>query len=284
MNWPIILQDPIMHKYTQTRFTLPLWLLLSAFLSACSTIETDPTAGWTAKDFYDEARSSLDAGEFQTAISNLETLEARFPFDPYAKQAQLDVAYAYYKFEEPESALSAIERFMRLHPRDPHIDYAYYLKGLVNFNRGVGFLDDWFPRDVARHDATIMQQSYNDFSSLVRLYPDSHYAGDAHQRMVFLRNKMAQKEIEIAEFYIERETWLSAINRAKNVIERYQDSIWSHRALEIMAEGYKQLGLKDLAADAQRVLSMNKRGTDIDTPIPAEELGAPPAVASNRAG
>lgn len=268
-----------MYKDTLTRFLFPLSLVLSVLLTACSTLDVDPTAEWTAKDFYDEARSSLDAGEFQTAISNLETLEARFPFDPYAKQAQLDVAYAYYKFEEPESAISAVDRFMRLHPRDPHVDYAYYLKGLVNFNRGIGFLDSWFPRDHSRHDASVMQQSYNDFSSLVRLYPDSNYAGDAHQRMVFLRNKMAQKEIDIAEFYIERESWLSAINRAKAVIERYQDSIWSHRALEIMVESYKNLGLDDLAADAKRVLSMNTPAPGQQPYLAKEELGEPPTIA-----
>ncbi len=270
-----------MYKYTKARFAFPLYLLLAAFLSACSTMETDPTAEWTAKDFYDEARSSLDASEFQTAIKNLETLEARFPFNPYAKQAQLDVAYAYYKFEEPESAISAVDRFMRLHPRDPHIDYAYYLKGLVNFNRGGGFMDDWYPRDHARHDASVMRLAYGDFSTLVRLYPDSHYAGDAHQRMVFLRNKMAQKEIEIAEFYIERDTWLSAVNRAKAVIENYQDSSWSHRALEIMIEGYKNLGLDELAADAERVLSLN--GSNYEKQIPASDdgLAEPPAFASH---
>ncbi|MDH3342712.1 MAG: outer membrane protein assembly factor BamD [Gammaproteobacteria bacterium] len=274
-----------MHKYSHSHLTRTLYLFIAVILailsSACSTLETDPTAEWTAKDFYDEARSSLDAGEFQTAIKNLETLEARFPFDPYAKQAQLDVAYAYYKFEEPESAISAVERFMRLHPRDSHIDYAYYLKGLVNFNRGIGFLDNWFPRDHARHDASVMQQAYNDFSTLVRLYPDSHYAGDAHQRMIFLLNKMAQKEIGIAEFYIERESWLSAVNRAKIVIERYQDSIWSHRALEIMVEGYKKLGLDDLAADAQRVLSLNDSGYEKPAPLADKELGEPPAIARN---
>ncbi|MDH5389412.1 MAG: outer membrane protein assembly factor BamD [Gammaproteobacteria bacterium] len=270
-----------MYKHRLNYFARPLLLLISIALSACSTIEVDPTAEWTAKEFYDDARSSLESGEFQSAIKSLETLEARFPFDPYAKQAQLDVAYAYYKFEEPESAISAVDRFMRLHPRDPHIDYAYYLKGLVSFNRGTGFLDDWFPRDHARHDASVMQQAYNDFSTLVRLYPDSHYAGDSHQRMIFLRNKMAQKEIEIAEFYIKRETWLSAINRAKNVIERYQDSSWSHRALEIMVEGYKQLGLHDLAADAGRVLSLNEPDNNIQNPLPDEKLGKPPAIARN---
>ena len=271
-----------MYKYTKARFAFPLYLLLAAFLSACSTMETDPTAEWTAKNFYDEARSSLDASEFQTAIKNLETLEARFPFNPYAKQAQLDVAYAYYKFEEPESAINAVNRFMRLHPRDGHIDYAYYLKGLINFNRGSSFMDDWYPRDHARHDVSILDLAYSDFSTLVRLYPDSHYAGDAHQRMIFLRNEMAQKEINIAEFYIERESWLSAINRAKSVIEHYQDSIWSRRALEIMVESYNNLGLNDLANDAQRVLSLNKQDLHRKAPSHDKELGEPPSIASSQ--
>lgn len=270
-----------MYKQILNRFARTLLLLIAGSISACSTMDVDPTAEWTAKDFYDDAKDSLNMGEFQTAIKDLETLEARFPFDPYAKQAQLDVAYAYYKFEEPESAIGAVNRFMRLHPRDPHIDYAYYLKGLVNFTRGAGFLDDWFPRDHARHDASVMQQAYNDFSILVRRYPDSQYAGDAHQRMVFLRNKLAQKEIDIAEFYIKRESWLSAVNRAKNVIERYQNSIWSHRALEIMVEGYKKLGINDLAIDAQRVLSLNNIEDEPPLASPDEELAEPPAIAQN---
>lgn len=244
------------------KFLLPGLALISTLLiQACSGLDADITAEWTAKDFYDEARQSLDAGEFQTAIKNLETLEARFPFDPYAKQAQLDIAYAYYKFDEPESADNAINRFMRLHPRDPHIDYAYYIKGLINFNRGRGFLDSWIQRDPAHHDADVMLNAFNDFSTLVRRFPNSDYAGDAHQRMIYLRNKLAQKEINVAEYYIERGTWLSAINRAQTVIETYQDSIWSVRALEIMITAYTHLGLDDLAADAQRVLSLNTPAT-----------------------
>jgi outer membrane protein assembly factor BamD len=240
-------------------------------------MDVDPTAEWTAKDFYKEARNSIDAGEFQSAIKNLETLEARFPFDPYAKQAQLDIAYAYYKFEEPESAISAINRFMRLHPRDPNLDYAYYLKGLTNFNRGSSFLDGWIERDPAHHDAEVLYSAYNDFATLVRRFPNSHYAGDAYQRMIYLRNKMAQKEIEIAEFYLERGTWLSAANRAKVVIESYQDSMWSYRALEIMVVAYNNLGLEDLAADAQRVLDLNVPVLK-KTPVQDDDIGLPPTV------
>jgi len=235
------------------------FLLISLILliQACDNVKDDLTEDWTAKEFYEEATEAMDAGEFQTAIKNLETLEARFPFDQYAKQAQLDIAYAYYKFEEPDSTISAINRFMRLHPRDPNLDYAYYLKGLTNFTRGSGFLDSWIARDPARHDAEVLHSAYNDFATLIRRFPNSQYAGDAYQRMVFLRNEMAQKEISIAEFYLERGTWLSAANRAKVVIESYQDSMWSYRALEIMVVSYKNLGLEDLAADAQRVLDLN---------------------------
>lgn len=257
-----------------------LLLIFQAVLLGCSGKDYDPTSQWSAKNFYEEARTALDAGEFQTAIKHLETLEARFPFDPYAKQAQLDVAYSYYKFDEPESAISAINRFMRLHPRDPHIDYVYYLKGLINFNRGRGILDGWFPRDVAKHDPQVLTNAFNDFSTLVRRFPDSQYAGDAHQRMIYLRNKMAQHEIETAEFYIERGTWLAAANRAKQVIERYQESAWRQRALEIMLESYRELGLKELAADTQRIMELNPSAQSApETSEPNDALDTPPEIA-----
>ena len=256
-----------------------LLLTLILLIQACASIDEDPTEKWTAKQFYDEASEAMDAGEFQTAIKNLETLEARFPFDRYAKQAQLDIAYAYYKFDEPESTVSAINRFMRLHPRDPNLDYAYYLKGLTNFNRGGSFLDGWIARDPARHDAEVLRNAYNDFSTLIRRFPNSRYAGDAYQRMVFLRNEMAQKEITIAEYYLERGTWLSAANRAKVVIESYQDSMWSYRALEIMITSYENLGLDDLAADAQRVLDYNVPVLEQAGPEFDDDTETPPAIA-----
>jgi len=227
-------------------------------ISACASIDVDPTADWTAEDFYREAKASLEAAEFKSAIDNLETLEARFPFDPYAKQAQLDIAYSYYKFDEPESAISAADRFLRLHPRDPHIDYAYYLKGLISFNRGRGLLDDWFPRDISKHEAATLHKSLQEFATLVKRFPDSRYAGDAYQHMLFIRNMLAKQEIDNAIFYIEREAWLAAANRAKKVLERYENSSWSLDALEILITAYKNLGLNDLAADTQRVLDLNK--------------------------
>lgn len=267
-----------MHRTTQHIFIL----LLVCLIPACASLDVDPTADWTAQDFYDEAKASLDAGEFKSAIDNLETLEARFPFHPTAKQAQLDIAYSYYKFDEPESAISAADRFLRLHPRDSHIDYAYYLKGLINFNRGRGILDGWFPRDISKHEAATLHLSLQGFSTLVKRFPNSQYAGDAYQHMVYLRNMLAKQEIDNAIFYIEREAWLAAANRANKVLERYQESTWSLDALEVLITAYTNLGLNDLAADTQRILDLNKnKYTKKELNLETDEsLQAPPEIES----
>jgi outer membrane protein assembly factor BamD len=246
--------------------------IFSTLLSACAGADKDETASYTAKELYDEAQSSIDAAEFQTAVKHLESLEARYPFDPYAKQAQLEIAYAYYKFEELDQATSAVERFARLHPRDPHMDYVYYLKGLINFNRGQGLLDDWFPREPSRHDPAVLEQAFNDFATLVRRFPNSEYAGDAHQRMIYLRNQLAEKEILIARFYIERKSWLSAAKRGKAVLQRFPRTIWTKEALDIMLLSYKKLELAELADGVQRVIDYNDF-SDIATTINPDDFG-----------
>ena len=255
-----------------------LLLLLSAILFACAGADKDETAGYSAKELYEEAQANINAAEFQSAVKNLESLEARYPFDPYAKQAQLEIAYAYYKFEELDQAKSAVDRFARLHPRDPHMDYVYYLKGLIDFNRGQGLLDAWFPRQPSRHDPAVLEQAFSNFSTLVSRYPDSIYAGDAYQRMIYLRNQMAEKEIQIAEFYIERKSWLSSAKRAKAVITKYPNTIWTKRALEIMLLSYQKLELTELAADTQKIIDYNDF-SDISTTIDPDKYGkSPPSI------
>lgn len=253
-------------------------LFLSTILFACAGADKDETAGYSAKELYEEAQTNINSAEFQSAVKNLESLEARYPFDPYAKQAQLEIAYAYYKFEELDQAKSAVDRFARLHPRDPHMDYVYYLKGLIDFNRGQGLLDAWFPRQPSRHDPAVLEQAFSNFSTLVSRYPDSIYAGDAYQRMIYLRNQMAEKEIQIAEFYIERKSWLSSAKRAKAVITKYPNTIWTKRALEIMLLSYQNLGLTELAADTQKIIDYNDF-SDISTTIDPDKYGkSPPSI------
>ena len=245
--------------------TLRSLTILTAFgflfgsLLGCSSdeVKEDPYAKWSAKDFYIEAKNDLRIAEFEAAIKKLETLEARHPFSRYAKQAQLDVAYAYYKFDEPDSAISAVKRFIRLHPRNPHIDYALYLKGLANFYRGVGILESWFPRNVAEHDAKNLKNGLNDFLQLIKRYPNSIYAPDAYLRSIYLRNKLAESEIIAADYYLERKAWVAAINRAQNVITQYQTSPARNRALDIMITGYDKLGMKELADDARKIKALN---------------------------
>ena len=238
-----------------------LFFILTAFglLFGCSSdkVKEDPYKDWSAKDFYIEAKNDLRLAEFEAAIKKLETLEARHPFSNYAKQAQLDVAYAYYKFEEPDSAISAIKRFIRLHPRNPHIDYAMYLKGLANFYRGTGLFDSWFPRNLAEHDPKNMKQAMKDFNHLIRRYPESIYAPDAYLRSIYLRNKLAEAEIVAAEYYMLREAWVGAINRAQNVIKYYQTSPARNRALDIMIMAYDKLEMDKLADDTRKIKAMN---------------------------
>ncbi len=283
MNHPVIIFPIINFQHNPHRIAIFLRNSLLIFISllllqACAGADKDEYAGLSAKRLYKNARSSLDAAEFQTAATTLENLEARYPFSPYARQAQLDIAYAYYKFDELDKSEGAANRFIRLHPRSPHLDYIYYLKGLINFTRGAGLLDRWIPRQPYKHDPTVMENAYNDFATLIRRFPNSAYAGDAYQRMIYLRNQMAKKEISVAEFYIRRGTWLSAANRAKTVIMRYPESIWVKRALEIMKQSYTRLNLKKLAADTQSVIDANKSNHAITSITPQRYGKKPPAI------
>lgn len=232
-------------------------ILALLVVTGCSTKETDPTADWSVSKLYNEAKKNRTSANYPTAIEYYETLESRFPFGVHAIQSKLDVAYTYYKYNEPESATAAADRFIKLHPRHEAVDYAYYLKGLINFGLKDSFIDKFYTRDLADYDKSIMQQSYQDFSVLVNRFPKSIYTKNALKRLAFLRNEMARSELKIAEFYITKGAWVAAANRAKGVLETYQGSDSIKRALEIQIESYQQLGLDDLVKDTRRVMNLN---------------------------
>ncbi len=245
------------------RFLIALSLALP--LSACSWFAKDDegvTRDWSASKFYQEASTSMSRGDFETAIKYYEMLEARYPFGRYAMQAQLDIAYAYYEYEEPDSAIAAADRFIKLHPQNPHVDYAYYLKGLVNFNRSVGFFDRYLPTDPSQRDPGSALDSFKDFDELVRKFPESKYAEDARKRMLFLRNNIAKYQVHVAHYYMKRGAYLAAANRGNYVIENFQRTPAVKPALQVMIEAYTRLGMDDLAEDARRVLELNEaKGT-----------------------
>jgi len=240
--------------------TLLLLFFLPCFYG-CSLFpnleEADETKDWSASKFFSEAKTAAADGDYDTAIKYYETLQARFPFGRYSQQAQLEVAYAYYKFDEPDSSIAACDRFIKENPRHPTVDYAYYLKGLVNFNRGLGFIDRFVPTDTSQRDPGSARESFKDFSTLLARYPSSKYAKDTRQRMVFLRNTLAQHEVNVADYYMKRHAFIASSNRAKEVIENFEHTPAAADALAILMESYTSLGLADLSSDARRVLQLN---------------------------
>ena len=219
--------------------------------------ESDPTKDWSARRLYDTAKEDLNRGAYEEAIGYYEKLEVRYPFGPLAMQGHLDLIYAYYKFDKPASALAAADRFIKLHPRHPNVDYAYYLKGLVRFVGGGSIVDRFVTRDLSEHDASAALHSFRAFEELLQRFPESRYADDSRQRMLYLKNLLAMHEIHVARYYMTRGAWLAVASRARYVIENYQGTPAVSDALAIVMIAYREMGLDDLSADAARVLRLN---------------------------
>ncbi len=237
-------------------------LLLTLLLSACASQRAIEEAQNDPVKLYQLGREALDAGHYETAIRHFQSLSARFPFGEHAQQAQLDTAYAYYRFNEPGSAIATAEQFIKNYPRHPDIDYAYYLRGLANFSQTDGLMDNLLKLDPAKRDSRTAHDSFRYFNELVQRFPDSPYAADAVQRMVHLKNYLARNELYAADYYLRRKAYVAVVNRAKYVVENYPQTPSVPRALELMVEAYERLGLDDLAGDARRVLAANPPAAD----------------------
>jgi len=233
-------------------------LLLSlALISGCSKDEVEDDLEATELAYYTSAQESLRAGNYSGAIQKLQLLESRFPFGRYAEQAQLEIIFAYYKSVQPEAARSAADRFIRLHPTHPNVDYAYYLKGMVSFEQDKNFLSNIIPMDPSTRDPGAARESFQDFSQLINRYPNSEYAPDAQKRMKYLRNLLAAAEIHVARYYIRRGAYVAAVNRGRYVFENFQEAAAVPDALAIMVEAYQLLEMNDLAEKALLVLNSN---------------------------
>lgn len=251
--------------------------LLAALLLAagCGLLpgEEDETIGWSANKLYTEAKVAMGEGTYDKAIKYFEKLEARYPYGRFAQQAQLEVAYAYYKQQEKPQAIAACDRFIRLHPNHPNVDYAYYLKGLVNFNEDLGLLGHVSMQDMTERDPKAAQESFEAFKALVEKFPGSKYAKDATLRMAYLVNALASHEVHVARYYMQRGAYVAAANRAQASIKTYPDAPAIEEALFILVKAYDALGMNDLRDDAERVMKKNfpnseyyKRGLDKDVP------------------
>ena len=248
-------------------------LLMSLILlAACAVPDLqDETKNWSASQFYSEAKQAMLDGEYDQAVRYYEGLQARFPFGPYATQSQIDLIYTHYKNNEPDSAIAAADRFIKLNPQNPFVDYAYYLKGLANYNRNTSLLTRLISSDPSQRDAGAALSSFNDFAELVRRYPDSKYSADARQRMLYLRSNLAKYQIHVARYYMKRGAYLAAANRANRVVTNFQRTDSVKEALEIMVDAYTRLGMTELAKDADRVLTLNIENGNLNVTTETEE-------------
>jgi len=219
--------------------------------------ETDETAGWSAGRLYAAAKEAQGEGAWDTAVKMLEKLEARYPYGRFAQQAQLELAYVYWKSGEAGSALAAADRFIKLHPNHPAVDYAFYLKGLVNFNEDLGLIGHLSNQDLTERDPKAAREAFDSFKELVERFPNSKYAADSIKRMNYLVNALASLEVHVARYYMKRGAYIAAANRAQMAVETYPQAPAIEEALYILYLAYNNLGMEDLRDDADRVLRKN---------------------------
>ena len=231
--------------------------ILLLLVSSCSSNEEMPDERLVEKELYDQAQTRLKNGSFSTAILSLEALESRFPFGRYAEQAQAELIYAYYMNSQFEASQSAAERFINLHPRHSHTGYAFYMKGLAAFTDDSGLFSRYFQSDLAKREVVMAQTSFGELSEFISRYPESKYVPHAKQRMIYLRNLLAEHEIYVADFYMKRGAYLAAIGRAKYVIENLPNTPQTPFALSILVEAYEILEYEDLRKTSLEILNAN---------------------------
>jgi outer membrane protein assembly factor BamD len=239
------------------------WALMSSawlaawLVSGCGTTAKDETSNWSVEQLYSEAKQDADNGGYERAGKLYERLEGRAAGTLLAQQAQIERAYVLYRTGEKAQALAVLERFIKLHPTSPAVDYALYLQGLVNFNDNLGILGNIARQDLAERDQQASRDSYQSFKQLVDQYPQSRYAEDAQVRMNYIVNSLAAYEVHVARYYFRRGAFVAAANRAQQTVQEFQQSPSTEEALFILARSYDRLGLTQLRDDADRVLRKN---------------------------
>lgn len=229
-------------------------LVAISLLAGCAST---PDEVLPEKTYYEEASDAMDSGNFTEAERNLDFLETYYPFGRYAEQVQLDLIYARYQNLDLEGARAAADRFLRLHPQSEHADYALYLRGIASYNLDVSLADRYMPIDETERDPGEQRQAFRDFSKLLNQFPESEYAPDARKRMIAIRNRLAKLEIHVAQYYIKRQAYVAANNRARDVVERFPSTPEVEKALIIMIDTYRFFNLNKAADNATKMLALN---------------------------
>ena len=219
--------------------------------------EVDTTKSLTPAQIYNDGKEFLNAGDFVNAIKYFEVLESRYPFGIYATQAMLDLAYAHYEYEDKDQTIIQCNRFIRLYPNHPNVDYAYYLRALANFEKSANIIARFLGADTSRYDVTSLRDSFDDFSLIINKFPSSKYVKDSRNRLLYLKNKMASNELYIAKYYRKRLAHVAAIERVKYMLENFGGTPSTEEGLVLLIDSYNDLGIYDLAYDSSRVLITN---------------------------
>jgi outer membrane protein assembly factor BamD len=249
-----------------------LLLPLLVLAGGCSSVPEDETAGWSAQRLYGEAKDAMADKQWQKAIQYFEKLEARYPYGRFAQQAQLEVAYAYWKDDERASAIAACERFIKLYPNHENTAYAWYLKGLINFNELSGILSWLTTPDMSDRDPKAAREAFLAIREVVNRFPDSRYAEDSAARMRYLVNALAANEVHVARYYMKRSAYVAAANRAQYAVQHYPQAPAVEDAMAILVQAYDALGMTDLRDDAKRVLLKNFPSTEALSGAPKKSV------------
>ena len=237
---------------------IAVYFLVALFcLAGCSGSSEDETVGWSAQRLYGEAKDAMSSKDWPRAVRYLEKLEARYPYGRFAQQAQLEIAYCHYKDGERASGIAAIDRFIKMYPNHPYADYAWYLKGLINFNDNYGVLSNITTPDMSDRDPKSTRESFAAFKEVITRFPDSRYAPDAMLRMRYLVNALASHEVHVARYYMKRGAYLAAANRAQSAIRNYSQAPATEEAVFVLVLAYDRLGMNDLRDAADRVMRAN---------------------------
>ncbi|MFT4197029.1 MAG: outer membrane protein assembly factor BamD [Pseudoxanthomonas sp.] len=242
-------------------FTLPrmalLMLAMAVLATGCSSLRKKNEAPRTVEQIYQDGHTAMTRNNWSGGEKQFKQLIAQYPYGPYTEQALMEMAYAQYKAGNEEDAVSTVDRFLRTYPTQRHVPYMYYLRGLANSSRDTVFLQKVWRLDASRRDLSTPMQAYSDFNTVSERYPNSRYAADARQRMVYLRNQFARHEMDVALYYLRRGAYVSVVERAQHILETYPQSEYQYDAVAALAEAYTHLGNKTLADDARRVLQLN---------------------------
>lgn len=242
-------------------------VLIALLAGACSSDKYERDRNAASDTLFQKGTEAMNNGNYGGAIFYLEQLGARYPFSENAKQAQLNLLYVYYKNDEPESAIDAADNFIRENPTHPRVDYAYYIKGLVNFPSAKTSLDRLFRVERFARPPKGVEDSFSAFSTLIERFPGSLYAPDARERMIYLRNRLAQYQIYVAEWYVRRGSYVAASHRARSVLEEYAGSTSAYQAIELLVVCYDKLGLADLEAETRALLALNQNLKKTSKPL-----------------